>query len=87
MQIIDKHAQYAHTSISIPTSLFNGALETFIQARVDIIAFITRKKSSSNLHPFDLEIEKTLNRIRKSKNMHIGPNSSSVSSIIEIGDI
>ncbi|RDY03263.1 hypothetical protein CR513_13182, partial [Mucuna pruriens] len=31
---------------------------------------MTRKRSSSSLHPFNPEIEKTLIRIRKSKNMH-----------------
>ncbi|RDY06075.1 hypothetical protein CR513_10011, partial [Mucuna pruriens] len=35
---------------------------------------MTRRRSSSSLHPFDPEIEKTLNRIRKFKNMHVGPD-------------
>ncbi|RDX95020.1 hypothetical protein CR513_22512, partial [Mucuna pruriens] len=48
---------------------------------------MTRKRSFGSVHPFDPEIEKTLNRIKKSKNMHIGHNSSSsVSSIIETDD-
>ncbi|RDX73567.1 hypothetical protein CR513_46806, partial [Mucuna pruriens] len=52
-----------------------------------IAAFMTRKMSFGSFHPFDLEIKKTLNRIKKSKNMHIGHNSSSsVNSIIEIED-
>ncbi|RDY02743.1 hypothetical protein CR513_13762, partial [Mucuna pruriens] len=55
-----------------------------IQARVNIVAFMTRKRSSSSLHPFDLEIEKTLNKIKKSKNMHVGHTSDSTSSIPEI---
>ncbi|RDY00734.1 hypothetical protein CR513_16049, partial [Mucuna pruriens] len=32
---------------------------------------MNRKRSSGSLHSVDLEIEKTLNRIRKTKNMHI----------------
>ncbi|RDY03503.1 hypothetical protein CR513_12907, partial [Mucuna pruriens] len=32
---------------------------------------MTRKRNSGSLHPFDPEIKKTLNRIRKSKNMHV----------------
>ncbi|RDX63240.1 hypothetical protein CR513_58359, partial [Mucuna pruriens] len=44
-------------------------------------------QQNTYLHPFDPEIEKTLNWIRKSENMHIGHNSSSsVSSIIETDD-
>ncbi|RDY08190.1 hypothetical protein CR513_07608, partial [Mucuna pruriens] len=43
-------------------------------------------RSSGSLHPFDPEIEKTLNRIRKSKNMHIGHNSSSNVSSINVTD-
>ncbi|RDX91108.1 hypothetical protein CR513_26957, partial [Mucuna pruriens] len=45
---------------------------------------MTRKRNSGSLHPFDPEIEKTLNRIKKSKNMHVGHSSDSFSSITEI---
>ncbi|RDY12784.1 hypothetical protein CR513_02382, partial [Mucuna pruriens] len=44
---------------------------------------MTRKRNSSSLHPFDSEIEKTLNRTKKSKNMHVGHSSDSFSSIPE----
>ncbi|RDX98364.1 hypothetical protein CR513_18725, partial [Mucuna pruriens] len=37
-----------------------------------------------SLHPFDPEIENTLNRIRKSKNMHVWHSSDSFSSIPKI---
>ncbi|RDX91063.1 hypothetical protein CR513_26990, partial [Mucuna pruriens] len=53
---------------------------------VSIVAFMTRKRSFGSLHPFDPKIEKTLNKIRKSKNMHIAHNSSSVSFIIVTND-
>ncbi|RDY05287.1 hypothetical protein CR513_10894, partial [Mucuna pruriens] len=43
-----------------------------------IVAFMTRKRNSGSLHPLDLEIEKTLNRIRKSKHMHIGHIGDSI---------
>ncbi|RDX99518.1 hypothetical protein CR513_17422, partial [Mucuna pruriens] len=45
---------------------------------------MTRKRNFDSLHPFDPEIEKTLNRIRKSNNMHVGHSSDSRSSIPEI---
>ncbi|RDX86971.1 hypothetical protein CR513_31624, partial [Mucuna pruriens] len=54
---------------------------------------MTRKRNSGSLHPFDPKIEKTLNRIRKSKNMHrirksknmhVGHGSDSFNSIPEI---
>ncbi|RDY09770.1 hypothetical protein CR513_05810, partial [Mucuna pruriens] len=45
---------------------------------------MTRKRSFDSLHPFDPEIDKTLNRIRISKNMHVGHSSGSFSSISEI---
>ncbi|RDX59865.1 hypothetical protein CR513_61809, partial [Mucuna pruriens] len=48
-----------------------------------VLAFMIRKRSSDSLHHFDPEIEKTFNRIRKSKNMHVGHTSDSVSSILE----
>ncbi|RDY09133.1 hypothetical protein CR513_06552, partial [Mucuna pruriens] len=51
-----------------------------------IVAFMTRKRSSGSLHPFDPMIEKTLNRIRKFKNMHVGHTSDSVVFIIETDD-
>ncbi|RDY03812.1 hypothetical protein CR513_12555, partial [Mucuna pruriens] len=46
-----------------------------------IIASMSRKRSSGSLHPFDPEIKKTLNRIRKSKNMHVGHASDNFSSV------
>ncbi|RDY06464.1 hypothetical protein CR513_09546, partial [Mucuna pruriens] len=49
-----------------------------------IVVHMTRKRSSSSLHPFDLEIDKALNRIRKSKNMHVGHSSRSFSFISKI---
>ncbi|RDY07628.1 hypothetical protein CR513_08223, partial [Mucuna pruriens] len=42
---------------------------------------MTKSKSSSSLHSLDPEIDKTLNRIRKTKNIHVGNNSSSFNSI------
>ncbi|RDY13038.1 hypothetical protein CR513_02097, partial [Mucuna pruriens] len=42
---------------------------------------MTRKRNFGSLHPFDPEIDKTLNRIRKSKNMHVGHSRGSLSSI------
>ncbi|RDX74142.1 hypothetical protein CR513_46146, partial [Mucuna pruriens] len=42
---------------------------------------MTRKRNSISLHLFDHQIEKTLNRIRKSKNMHIGHSSNNLSLI------
>ncbi|RDX96919.1 hypothetical protein CR513_20366, partial [Mucuna pruriens] len=44
---------------------------------------MTRKSSFGSLHPFNPKIEKTLNRISKSKNMHVGHSSDSFSSIPE----
>ncbi|RDX98445.1 hypothetical protein CR513_18633, partial [Mucuna pruriens] len=48
-----------------------------------MVAFMTRKRSFGSLHPFDLEIEKILNRIKKSKNMHVEHTNDSVSFILE----
>ncbi|RDY04250.1 hypothetical protein CR513_12063, partial [Mucuna pruriens] len=44
---------------------------------------MTRSKSFSSLHSFDPEIDKTLNRIRKAKNIHVRHSSSSFNSISE----
>ncbi|RDX96341.1 hypothetical protein CR513_21013, partial [Mucuna pruriens] len=44
---------------------------------------MTRSRSSSSLHSFDLEIDKTLNRIRKTKNINVGNSSSSFNSVSE----
>ncbi|RDX93221.1 hypothetical protein CR513_24559, partial [Mucuna pruriens] len=33
------------------------------------------RSSSSKLHPLDLKIDKTLNRLRKTKNINIGSSS------------
>ncbi|RDX90328.1 hypothetical protein CR513_27828, partial [Mucuna pruriens] len=38
-------------------------------------------RSSNSLHSFDPELDKTLNRIRKAKNIHVGHSSSSFNSI------
>ncbi|RDX80277.1 Copia protein, partial [Mucuna pruriens] len=54
----------------------NQLLHIFRYCR--IVAHMTRKRSSASLHPFGPEIEKTLNKIRKSKNMHVGHNSDRV---------
>ncbi|RDX81729.1 hypothetical protein CR513_37556, partial [Mucuna pruriens] len=43
--------------------------------QVEFCIIMTRKRNSGNLHPFDPEIDRTLNRIRKSKNMHVGHSS------------
>ncbi|RDY08868.1 hypothetical protein CR513_06836, partial [Mucuna pruriens] len=51
--------------------------------KLRIIASMTRKRSFGSFHPFDPKIEKTLNRIRKSKNMHVGHASDSFSSVTE----
>ncbi|RDX98358.1 hypothetical protein CR513_18730, partial [Mucuna pruriens] len=48
-----------------------------------LVACMTRKRSSSSLHPFDPEIDKTFDRVRKSKNMLVGHSSRSFSSISE----
>ncbi|RDX81557.1 hypothetical protein CR513_37747, partial [Mucuna pruriens] len=50
---------------------------------VRIEAGMTRKRSSSGLHPLDPKIEKTLNRIRKTKKMHIEHTGDRIHSIIE----
>ncbi|RDX97333.1 hypothetical protein CR513_19903, partial [Mucuna pruriens] len=47
------------------------------------IVHMIRKRNSNSFHPFDLEIEETLNKIRKSKNMHVGHNCDSFSFILE----
>ncbi|RDY06532.1 hypothetical protein CR513_09466, partial [Mucuna pruriens] len=65
---------------SIPASK-DRLHQSKIQAH--IISHMTRKKSFNSLHPFDPKIEKTLNRIRKSKSMHVGHSSDSFSSIPE----
>ncbi|RDY14407.1 hypothetical protein CR513_00511, partial [Mucuna pruriens] len=44
---------------------------------------MTRKRSFDSLYPFDPKIDKTLNKIRKFKNMHVGHSSGSFSSIFE----
>ncbi|RDX99537.1 hypothetical protein CR513_17395, partial [Mucuna pruriens] len=44
---------------------------------------MTRSRSSDSLHSFDLEIDKTLNRIKKTKNINIGHSSDSFNSISE----
>ncbi|RDY09249.1 hypothetical protein CR513_06407, partial [Mucuna pruriens] len=41
------------------------------------------RSSSCSLHPLDPEIDKTLNRLRKTKNIHVGHSSSSFNSIAE----
>ncbi|RDX85181.1 hypothetical protein CR513_33677, partial [Mucuna pruriens] len=46
---------------------------------------MTRKRNCSSLHPFDPGTEKTLNRIRKSKNMHVVHSSDSFSFIPKTG--
>ncbi|RDY11577.1 hypothetical protein CR513_03745, partial [Mucuna pruriens] len=37
---------------------------------------ITRSRNSNSLHSFDPEIDKTLNRIKKAKIIHVGSNNS-----------
>ncbi|RDX99958.1 hypothetical protein CR513_16916, partial [Mucuna pruriens] len=49
-----------------------------------IEASMTRKRSSGSLHPLDPKIEKTLSRIKKTKNMHIEHTGDRIHSIIEI---
>ncbi|RDX79610.1 hypothetical protein CR513_39951, partial [Mucuna pruriens] len=44
---------------------------------------MTRSKSSGSLHLFDPEIDKTLNWVKKSKNIYVGHSSGSFSSISE----
>ncbi|RDY00598.1 hypothetical protein CR513_16198, partial [Mucuna pruriens] len=44
---------------------------------------MTRSRSSNSLHSFDPKIDKTLNRIRKTKNIHVGHSRSSFNSISE----
>ncbi|RDX72524.1 hypothetical protein CR513_47985, partial [Mucuna pruriens] len=44
---------------------------------------MTRSRSSSSLHSFDPEIDKTLNRIRKTKNINVGYSSGSFNPIAE----
>ncbi|RDX72966.1 hypothetical protein CR513_47481, partial [Mucuna pruriens] len=39
---------------------------------------MTRSRSSNSLHSFDPKIYKTLNRIRKTKNIHVGHNNNSL---------
>ncbi|RDX72336.1 hypothetical protein CR513_48198, partial [Mucuna pruriens] len=58
-----------------------GTLQTTM-AIVTAIRII-RKRNFGSLHPFDPKIEKNLNSIRKSKNMHVGYGSNSFSSIPE----
>ncbi|RDX60178.1 hypothetical protein CR513_61707, partial [Mucuna pruriens] len=44
---------------------------------------MTRSRSSSCLHSLDPEIDKTLNRLRKTKNIHVSNSSSGFNSIFE----
>ncbi|RDX63238.1 hypothetical protein CR513_58355, partial [Mucuna pruriens] len=44
---------------------------------------MTRSRISSSLHSLDLKIDKTLNRLRKTKNIHVGNSSSGFNSISE----
>ncbi|RDX77866.1 hypothetical protein CR513_41938, partial [Mucuna pruriens] len=44
---------------------------------------MTRNRSFGSFHSFDPEIDKMLNRIRKTKNIHVGHSSSSFNSIYE----
>ncbi|RDX69986.1 hypothetical protein CR513_50828, partial [Mucuna pruriens] len=44
---------------------------------------MTRRRRSSSLHLFDPEMDKTLNRIRKTKNINVGHSSNSFNSIFE----
>ncbi|RDX95397.1 hypothetical protein CR513_22097, partial [Mucuna pruriens] len=52
-------------------------------AKLHIIAPMTRKRGFGSFHPFNLEIEKTLNMIKKSKNMHVGHASDNFSFVTE----
>ncbi|RDX79736.1 hypothetical protein CR513_39809, partial [Mucuna pruriens] len=82
--------------ISLHTSLFHDASIQWLLTRVNTgpraenrgqlprgDLRMTRKRNYGSLHQFDPEIEKTLNRIRKSKNMHVGHSSDSLSFILE----
>ncbi|RDX81448.1 hypothetical protein CR513_37866, partial [Mucuna pruriens] len=87
--LVAKRRQLRHTDIllsdSIPQYLAIrvGILQLLGRSSREIVALMTRKRSSGSLHPFDPKIEKTLNKIRKFKNMHVGHTSGSFSTIPE----
>ncbi|RDX91966.1 hypothetical protein CR513_25969, partial [Mucuna pruriens] len=59
----------------------SGTLQLLLA--IIIVECMTGSKSSGNLYSLDLEIDKTLNRIRKSKNISVGHSSDSFNSISE----
>ncbi|RDY09013.1 hypothetical protein CR513_06688, partial [Mucuna pruriens] len=76
-------SRFKHSLPNLRQRLLNPQLARD-ECSVIIVVLMTRKRNSSSLHPFDPEIEKTLNRIKKSKNMRVGHSNDSFSSTPEI---